>query len=56
MISVRLTGTHLVTGVRLEISFWIILTGCLKLQKFIIQGIYILCRCLGEGGWLYCEV
>ena len=50
MISVRLTGTHLVTGVRLEISFWIILTGCLKLQKFIIQGIYILCRCLGEGG------
>ena len=35
MITVRLTGIHLAIGLRLETSLWIILIGCLKLQKFI---------------------
>ena len=51
MITVRLTGIHLAIGLRLETSLWIILIGCLKLQKFIIQGRNILLPLLGGGGW-----
>ena len=50
MITVRLTGSHLTIGLRLEISLWIIVIGCLKLEKFITQGIYIFYRCLRGGG------
>ena len=50
MITVRLTGIHLAIGLRLETSLWIILIGCLKLQKFIIQGRNILLPLLGGGG------
>ena len=50
MITVRLTGIHFAIGLRLETSLWIILIGCLKLQKFIMQGIYLFFyHCLGEG-------
>ena len=49
MITVRLTGIHLAIGLRLETSLWIILIGCLKLQKFIIQGRNILLPLLGGG-------
>ena len=54
MITVRLTGSHLAIGLRLEISLWIILIGCLKLEKFITQGIYIFYRCLRGGGGGVC--
>ena len=50
MITVRLTGIHLAIGLRLETSLWIILIGCLKLQKFIIQGRNIFLPLLGGGG------
>ena len=50
MITVRLTGIHFAIGLRLETSLWIILIGCLKLQKFIIQGKNILLPLLGGGG------
>ena len=51
MITVRLTGIHLAIGLRLETSLWIILIGCLKLQKFIMQGdIFIFLPLLGGGG------
>ena len=55
MITVRLTGIHLAIGLRLETSLWIILIGCLKLQKFIIQGRNIFLPLLwGEGGGGVC--
>ena len=50
MITVRSTGIHLAIGLRLETSLWIILIGCLKLQKFIIQGRNIFLPLLGGGG------
>ena len=50
MITDRLTGIHLAIGLRLETSLWIILIGCLKLQKFIIQGRNIFLPLLGGGG------
>ena len=40
-ISVRLTGTHLAIGSRLETCLWIILFSSLKLLKFIIIKGYI---------------
>ena len=53
MITVRLTGSHLAIGLRLEISLWIILIGCLKLQKFIIQGIFFFPLLWGGGVVLF---
>lgn len=50
MITVRLTGIHFAIGLRLETSLWIILIGCLKLQKFIIQGRNIFLPLLGGRG------
>ena len=51
MITDRLRGIHLAIGLRLETSLWIILIGCLKLQKFIIQGRNIFFTVAwGEGG------
>ena len=54
MITVRLIGIHLAIGLRLETSLWIILIGCLKLQKFIIHGRNILLPLLGGGGGGVC--
>ena len=50
MITVRLKGIHLAIGLRLETSLWIILIGCLKLQKFIIQGRHFFTVAWGGGG------
>ena len=54
MITVRLTGIHLAIGLRLETSLWIILIGCLKLQKFIIQGRHIFFTIAWGGGGGVC--